>query len=552
MPELRLRLYDTLSANLVPLVPKRPGEVRIYTCGPTTYDVAHIGHARAALAPDILVRHVREQGLKVTYVRNITDVDDKILKRAEAKGQAPMDLSAEMAALYQEDIAHIGCLAPDVEPKVSQHIPEIVALIERLIAQGSAYELTMASGARDVYYAVRTFEGYGKLSKRNIDDLQVGARVEASDEKRDPLDFALWKGVVGDGWGWNSPWGKGRPGWHIECSAMSERYLGHGFDVHCGGMDLVFPHHENEIAQSEAAHPGEGPFASIWIHNGFVNVPKPTKEPTTSSPAPTPPPPQGTASQDERDKMSKSLGNFVTIRDVLARNDGEGLRYFLLTVHYRLPIGFDIEKLANGRVVFPGVIEAERRVDYLYQALGRLEGLVSADAQATSPGKLPKDLQAFAQLAADAGGRVDAALNDDLNTPVVLAVLGEVAKAANEFADLLPRRKKDAEVGRAAPFVAFQLARALKAAAAPLGLLQASLADYRERTQQQRLALLEITENHVEARIRERADARQQKDFARADVIRRELDALGIEVADSAEGTTFRVGLGAFTPPPVA
>src|SRR5262249_28487285 len=261
-----------------------------------------------------------------------------------------------------------------------EHIPDIVALIQKLIAQGAAYEVTMPSGAHDVYYAVRAFAGYGKLSKRNVDEMRVGARVEASEEKRDPLDFALWKGCVGESshdgaasgpkprppkeaWGWDSPWGKGRPGWHIECSAMSARYLGHGFEVHCGGMDLIFPHHENEIAQSEAAHPGEGDFARVWIHNGFVNV--------------------------DKEKMAKSLGNFVTIRQVYERNDPEALRCFLLGVHYRGPIGFDTEKLPDGRVVFPGVCEAERRVDYLYQGLGRVEGL-AGDAEPPEPEKTPK------------------------------------------------------------------------------------------------------------------------------------------------------------------
>ena len=391
MPQLRLRLHDTLTGNLTPLVPRKPGEVGVYTCGPTTYDVAHVGHARAAIAPDTLVRHLRAQGLRVVSVRNITDVDDKILKRAQQEGVPPMELSARMARLYQEDVAAVGCTPPDVEPKVSESIPDIVAIVQNLIARGAAYEVTMPSGARDVYYAVRAFPGYGKLSKRNVEDLRVGARVEANEEKRDPLDFALWKGCAGEAWGWDSPWGRGRPGWHIECSAMSARYLGHGFDVHCGGMDLIFPHHENEIAQSEAAHPDEGPFVHIWIHNGFVNV--------------------------DKEKMAKSLGNFVTIRDVLARNDAEALRYFLLTVHYRMPIAFDTEKLPDGRVVFPGIVEAERRVDHLYGAMARLATILGPAPGGTSPARVPKDIQPFARLAVDSRARVDAALDDDLNAP---------------------------------------------------------------------------------------------------------------------------------------
>jgi cysteinyl-tRNA synthetase len=365
--------------------------------------------------------------------------------------------------------------------------------------------------------------------------------VETNEEKRDPLDFALWKGCVNEAWGWDSPWGKGRPGWHIECSAMSARYLGHGFDVHCGGMDLIFPHHENEIAQSEAAHPGEGDFVHLWIHNGFVNV--------------------------DKEKMSKSLGNFVTIRDVLARNDAEALRYFLLGVHYRGPINFDVENRCTachglretnkpqdpcpscqapgpGRVVFPGIVEAERRVDYLYQAIARLEAIAQGNVRETTPAKFPKDLLPFTKLAAYARARVDAALDDDLNTPVAIAVVNELAKAANELADLVQRRRKDMEVAKAAPFVAAQLVASLRACLLPLGLLQATPEAYRERTQNQRLAILGVTPAQIDARLAERAAARQAKDFARGDAIRKELDALGIEVANSPEGTTWRVAPG--------
>jgi cysteinyl-tRNA synthetase len=519
MPDLRLHLHDTLSGKLTLLTTAKPGEARIYCCGPTVYDVAHVGHARAALAPDILVRHLRGQGLAVTYARNVTDVDDKILKRAKENGEEPMALSARMAKLYEDDIRALGCVDPDVQPKVSEHIPEIVALIERLVARGAAYAVDMPSGARDVYYAVRAFPGYGKLSKRNIEDLCSGARIEVAEEKRDPLDFALWKGCVGDAWGWDSPWGKGRPGWHIECSAMAERYLGHGFDVHAGGMDLIFPHHENEIAQSEAADPGAGPFARHWIHNGFVNV--------------------------DKEKMAKSLGNFVTIRQVYERYDPEALRYFLLTVQYRGPIGFDTEKLPDGRVIFPGIAEAERRVDYLYGALARLDTL-SASASlgaADKPAKLPKDLKPFADLASTARARVDAALDDDLNTPVALAVLGEVAKAANELCDLAQKRRKDQDLSRAAPAIARDLRAALLAAASPLGLLPSAPDAYRARTQAQRLAILGRTPEQIEARLGERTAARDAKDFARSDAIRKELEAEGIEVADTPTGTVWRVGI---------
>lgn len=515
MSQIRLRLYDTLTGKLTPLEPRKPGESQVYCCGPTTYDVAHVGHARAALTPDVLVRSLRRYGLCVTYVRNVTDVDDKILKRAREAGEEPTALSARMAKLYQDDMKALGCVVPDEEPRVSENIPQIIALIQKLIEKGSAYAVSMPGGARDVYYAVRSFKGYGKLSKRNVEELQVGARIEASEEKHDPLDFALWKGCGAEAWGWESPWGKGRPGWHIECSAMAARFLGHGFDVHCGGMDLIFPHHENEIAQSEAAHEGEGPFAQVWIHNGFVNV--------------------------DKEKMAKSLGNFVTIRDVYERNDPEALRYFLLGVHYRGPISFETDKLEDGRVVFSGVLEAERRVDYLYQAIARLEALTRLFVpELTAPERMPKDLLPFTKLASGARSRVDAALDEDLNTPVVLAVLGELAKAGNELVDLAQKRRKDAELSRAAPFAALRLIDALRGAAEALGLLQAPLEVYRARTQAQRLRIRAIDAQTIEARLAERAAARLQKDFARSDAIRDELHARGIEIADTPEGSTWR------------
>ncbi len=519
MPHISLRLYDTMTGKLVPLVPKRAGEVRVYCCGPTTYDISHVGHARAALMPDVLVRHLRGQDVRVIYTRNITDVDDKILARSKENNEPPMSLSARMADAYDQDIKALGCAEPNHTPRVSEHIPEIIQLIETLIGKGAAYAVDMPDGTRDVYYAVRTFGEYGKLSHRQIDDLVSGARVEVSDIKRDPLDFALWKGASADAWGWDSPWGRGRPGWHIECSAMSERYLGFGFDIHCGGMDLIFPHHENEIAQSEAAHPGEGAFATIWIHNGFVNV--------------------------DKEKMAKSLGNFVTIRDVYNRNDPEALRYFLLGVHYRGPIQFETEKLESGRVVFPGIVEAERRVDYLYQTLGRLGSLAElagGEDDMTAPtARMPKEMGPLMELASTARTRVDAALDDDLNTPVALAVVGEVARAGNEVVDLAQKRRKDPEVAKSAPLIARMLSRALRSCLEPLGLLKTPLNDYRARTRTQRLALLGKTAEDIDARLEERQQARANKDFARSDAVRKELEALGIEVADGPTGTTWRI-----------
>jgi cysteinyl-tRNA synthetase len=514
MAEITLRLFDTLTAAPQPLIPRPSGEVGVYCCGPTVYDVAHVGHARAALAPDVLVRHLRAEGFRTKYVRNITDVDDKILKRAAERSEAPLELSARMAAAYQDDIRALGCLQPDVEPKVSDTIPEIVALIERLIEKGAAYVSELEGGVKDVYYAVRAFPGYGKLSKRKVEDLLVGARIEANETKRDPLDFALWKGCTAEAWGWESPWGKGRPGWHIECSAMSAKHLGHGFDVHCGGMDLIFPHHENEIAQSEAAFPGEGPFSRMWIHNGFVNV--------------------------DKEKMAKSLGNFVTVRDVYERNDPEALRYFLLTVHYRGPIAFDTEKLEDGRVVFPGVIEAERRVDYLYLTLERLRALAESGATGTIS-TMPPTFAPMMALANEAVPKVKAALDDDLNTPVALSVIAEVAKAGNELADVAQRRKKDPPIAKIAPYVASRLAKALVDVTERLGLLQTMPAEYASRTRAQRLRVRGLSADTIHQKISERFAARQSKDFARADAIRLELVGMNVELYDTPEGTTWRM-----------
>jgi cysteinyl-tRNA synthetase len=506
----QLRIYNTLTRTAEPLALRKAGEATIYCCGPTVYDVPHAGHARAALAPDLLVRRLMHQGVKVTFVRNITDVDDKILERSRKNGESPLELSSRMTAVYQEEIAACGCLPPTHEPKVSDHLPEIIELIQKLVNNESAYVLDMGEGKQDVYFAVRSFPGYGKLSRRKIDDLQAGARVERDDHKRDPLDFALWKGAGPDEWAWDSPWGRGRPGWHIECSAMAGKYLEHGFDVHGGGMDLIFPHHENEIAQSEAAEPGKGDYVHCWMHNGFVNV--------------------------DKEKMSKSLGNFVTVRDVLARNDPEGFRWFLLAAHYRGPIQFDTEQLADGRVIFPGVDEAERRVDYLFATVERLHELMQTGM--TAPGKLPPELLKLKRELDSAVEQGDAALDDDLNTPVALAALGEMMRIANETAMLAQKRKKDASFIGSAGLFGRQLSSALTTLTAQLGLMNVTPAVYAARVKERRLALRKLSAADIEQKLVERVEARKAKDFARGDAIRAELSALGVAVSDGADGSS--------------
>jgi cysteinyl-tRNA synthetase len=510
MPAPPVRLFNTLSQRVETLEPITPGRVGIYACGMTTYDRAHAGHARTYTMVDVLVRFLRARRYEVTLVRNVTDVDDRIINRARERGEDPLALSRRMSDLCDDELRAIGCGEPDFEPRVSETVPDIVALVEELIAKGAAYVAPTEKG-NDVYFSVRDFPGYGKLSHRNIDDLLAGARVEVGESKRDPLDFALWKASGEADLGWPSPWGKGRPGWHIECSAMAAKTLSPHFDVHCGGMDLKFPHHENEIAQSEAAW--GPPFARLWIHFGFLEV--------------------------DSEKMSKSLGNFVTIGQALERNDAEALRYFFLGTHYRGPVGFDLEKLSDGRVVFPGLDEAERRVEYLYTTR---EALIAAAAGATAATPAELGSSATGVLVRDASERVLAALDNDLNTSVALGVVAELAKAGNELAMQVPKLKKDARAQAAARAVAAAAAEAMSAACAPLGLMQASATDFFARTRARRLAIRGLDERAIDAKVKERNDARASKDFARGDAIRAELTAIGVELQDVPGGaTTWRV-----------
>ncbi|RYE95076.1 MAG: cysteine--tRNA ligase [Myxococcales bacterium] len=529
---LPLRLYNSLTRRLEAVVPQRAGEVRMYCCGPTTYDVSHVGHGRSAVLPDLLVRHLRAHGLNVVYARNITDVDDKIVHRARERSEEPLALSARFALAYQHDVARLGCVPPTHEPRVSECLPEIISMIERLITNGAAYAVPAGAG-HDVWYAVRQFAGYGKLSGRNLDDLQAGEGLEergkvVHHDKRDPFDFALWKSAPDGEWAFDSPWGRGRPGWHIECSAMTEKFLGFGFDLHFGGMDLLFPHHENEIAQSEACHPGEGDFCRHWVHGGFITV--------------------------DREKMAKSLGNFFTLADCFARNDPEALRYFYLSAHYRGPIEFDVQRVdAQGhvipldaprqdgeRTIFPGLDEAEERVDYLYSALERLDGL-AAQAPDGAEGGI-KELAKLAQTVRSARARVTSALDEDLNTSAAIAVVGELAKAGNDLVDLAVKRRKDARFFGGAALLAREAADALRSSTDVLGLLQVTPVAYQTRCQDRRLRLRGLEREAIDSRIAARVEARTARDFARSDSLRQELTALGVEVFDSPTGSTWRIG----------
>jgi cysteinyl-tRNA synthetase len=505
-----VRLYNTLTQKVEDFSPLTPGKVSLYVCGITTYDLAHAGHARTYTTFDVLVRFLKARGFEVRHTRNVTDVDDKIVNRAKERGQEPLALSRHFSDLADSHLAALGCLRPDANPRVSTSMKDIVSFIEKLVAKGAAY----VSG-NDVYYGVRSFPDYGKLSRRNLDDLRSGASERlaenANDVKKDPLDFALWKGAAeGDSFGFDSPWGKGRPGWHIECSAMALKELGEHIDIHGGGMDLIFPHHENEVAQSEAVL--GPPLSKYWMHGGFLEV--------------------------DKEKMSKSLGNFVTIKDVLDRNDPESFRYFVLGTHYRGPLSFDVEKKDDGRVVFPGLDEAERRLEYLYTTRDALTTL-AGDAEA----RIGNVLQGQAKIVDGAKERVLEALDKDLNTSAALSVLAELGKASNEIVMQAPKHKKDPAASEAVRQLAAAARDSLRDACAPIGLMQADSGAFWERTKERRLRLRNLDEKTIDGKVAARAEARRAKDFAKADALRKELAELGVEVFDAGDTSTWKIAL---------
>ncbi|MBU2755271.1 cysteine--tRNA ligase [Acidithiobacillus sp. CV18-2] len=454
-----LHLHDSLQREKVVFTPLQSGTASLYVCGMTVYDYCHLGHARAMVTFDTWSRILRYWGLETRYVRNITDVDDKIIHRAAERQEPITALTERFIVAMHEDEAALGCLPPDLEPRATQHIPGMQALIATLIDKGHAY----VAENGDVYYAVRSFPGYGKLSGRSLDELQVGARIEPDERKRDPLDFALWKAAKPGEPAWASPWGEGRPGWHIECSAMSTEALGCAFDIHGGGLDLQFPHHENEIAQSQGAGCA---FAHYWLHNGHIRV------------------------RDE--KMSKSLGNFVTVRDLIPIYGGEALRFFILSSHYRSPLQYSDDALAA----------AQNSLVRLYTTLRGLP---------------PHEL--VPELGADWEARFVAALADDANTPGALAVLFELAREINRL------REQGSEL-------ASPLGTLLRHLGGILGLLQQDPERFFQGEDEDA--------DWIEAKLAERQTARVQRNFAHADAIRADLEAAGIVIEDSASGSTWR------------
>ena len=492
---MALRVYNTLTSEKELFVPLVPGKVGMYVCGVTVYDYCHIGHARAGVVFDIIYRYLKFAGYDVTYVRNYTDIDDKIINRANQEGTDYRTIADRYIQAFDEDMARLGLAKPTVEPKATDHIGGIIGIIETLIAKGHAY----ASGG-DVYYAVETFPDYLKLSGRNLEEMQAGARVEVGDKKRHPIDFALWKGSKpGEPW-WQSPWGAGRPGWHIECSAMSMAFLGSTFDIHGGGKDLVFPHHENEIAQSEGANGCR--FVRYWLHNGFVNI--------------------------NAEKMSKSLGNFFTIREVLKKYDPETLRFFLISAHYRSPIDFSDQNLD----------EAQSGLERIYSCLAALDEILNAQPHSAEITVIENLSQVGLELQEKIDGfmaRFVEAMDDDFNTAQALGVLFETVRGANRFL---------AETKEITPLSLSLIAHArhlLVEAGSVLGLFATPPAVWLGGVKAAKAGQIDMAPDEIERLIAERVEARAAKDFKRGDEIRDLLLAKGILLLDSAQGTTWNV-----------
>ncbi len=480
-----LKLFNTLTQRKESLDTLRPGEVRLYVCGPTVYSYVHLGNARTFTAFDVVVRYLRYRGYHVTYVRNITDVDDRIIQAAQLSAEDPKALADRFVQAFDEDMRGLGALEPDLAPRVTGNMPEILALVQRLLDDGVAY----AAGG-DVYFAVAKWPGYAKLSHRNIEELRAGERVVAGEHKRDPLDFALWKAEKPGEPAWDAPWGRGRPGWHIECSAMAVKFLGQPFDIHGGGLDLIFPHHDNEIAQSEAA--GKTALAGYWMHTGFLKF--------------------------ENAKMSKSLGNVVKLRDALAQVDAEALRLFFLSSHYRNELTFSET----------GLTDAERRLEYFYETLQRVDerlGLRDVKAAVGTLGETDRFRRAFEQ-----------SMDDDFNAAEAQAALHALFTEMNLLLDRPPVTDRDR--------VAATLG-ALRAEVRPfgqvLGVFQETPSRWLERRRERLVERRGLDRAEIETLIAERAAARKARDWARADAQRDALAALGVELRDGASGTSWKV-----------
>ncbi len=481
-----ISIYNTINRAKEPLVPLEKGHVKLYVCGITSYDYCHIGHARSALVFDMVVRYLRYRGYKVTFIRNFTDIDDKIIDRAHKQQVEPALLAQRFIDEFYVDMDKLGVLRPDQEPRATGHVAEMITLIQELMDKDMAYAV-----AGDVYFRVERFPEYGRLSGRSLDDMQAGARVEVNTSKENPMDFVLWKGAKPGEPQWDSPWGPGRPGWHIECSAMSRKYLGDVFDIHGGGKDLIFPHHENEIAQSCAASGKD--FAKMWMHHGFVTI------------------------RDE--KMSKSLGNFLTIREILQKYDAEVLRLFIFSAHYRSPIDFNENALQDAQSGLERMYHCLERIAALPQQGAELAGIIS-----------PEEAAHVTALQS----RFQEAMDNDFNTAQAIGYLFEAVKQLNQLVERLPEQAAQSDL-----VLLHAAAADLRILGSILGILQKPSWVKGTDNAAERLAKLGLNEEDIAAFIAERGQARAAKDWAASDVIRDRLLAKGIVLKDGPKGTVW-------------
>ncbi len=488
---MTIQIYNTLSGKKEALQPIEQGHVKLYVCGITSYDYCHIGHARSALAFDMIVRYMKYRGLRVTYVRNFTDIDDKIITRANEQHTTSEELANRFIKEFYIDMDNLGIDRPDIEPKATEHIGEMIGLIGELIDQGKAYP-----AAGDVYYVVDSFPEYGKLSKRNTDDMHAGARISVNEQKRHPMDFVLWKGSKPGEPTWDSPWGPGRPGWHIECSAMSRKYLGETFDIHGGGQDLIFPHHENEIAQSEGAN--HKPFVNYWIHHGFVTI------------------------RDE--KMSKSLGNFLTIRDILNHYHPEILRFFIFSTHYRNPLDFSESAMQDATAGLERLYECVAAIDALPPA-------TSADSDAPSVFS-DNDIKQLDGIET----RFQQAMDNDFNTAQAQGIFFDSVKTLNRIRRKIPAIPKANDI-----YLLKSNIKTLRKLANIMGLLREDAHRFLADKKSKLVSACDIDIPTIESLIAERYQCRQAKNWARSDDIRNQLLHKNIELMDGPDGTTWSV-----------
>lgn len=477
---MSLKIYNTLTGKKDKFVPIEKNKVSMYVCGPTVYDTSHIGHARAVVVFDVIFRWLKESGYDVCYVRNFTDVDDKIIKRANETGKESKEISEKYIDEFHNEMDALNVLRPTIEPKATEHIQEIIDFIELLIKKEKAYYVK----GSDVFFSIESFKEYGKLSRRNIDDMKAGSRIAVDENKKNPFDFTLWKPAKPGEPSWDSPWGKGRPGWHIECSAMSYKYLGKTFDIHGGGKDLIFPHHENEIAQSEAAF--DVPFVKYWIHNGFVDI--------------------------NNEKMSKSLGNFTMIKDVLKNYHAEVIRLFLLSKHYRSPIDYN-ENSMN---------EVISGLDKIYAFLARA---YKAGASKECPGN-GSDWENFVET-----------MDDDFNSARGIATIFDTVKKGNRLLD-----ENSYNISASGLEQISMICCDLKKMGNILGIVSNDPEKYFRARKEAGLAEKSIDPGKIDKLVNERIEARKSKDFARADSIRASLDEMNIILEDGPEGTTWKIG----------